>query len=124
MRILKIKTKTGIKTVYNVIDWGWNAETGDLYYRSGKELHHKAERYKELKKEIDKLYEELEEFANENGFEDFWIDGFGVSQEPNGEEQTDGEYCDQWMRGEDSGDGIYYYPIEGSTQYFWVAYSF
>lgn len=41
MRILKIKTKTGIKTVYNVIDWGWNAETGDLYYRSGKELHHK-----------------------------------------------------------------------------------
>ena len=25
----------------NVIDWGWNAETGDLYYRSGKELHHK-----------------------------------------------------------------------------------
>lgn len=64
MRILKIKTKTGIKTVYNVIDWGWNAETGD------------------------------------------------------------GEYCDQWMRGEDSGDGIYYYPIEGSTQYFWVAYSF
>ena len=41
VRILKIKTKTGIKTVYNVIDWGWNAETGDLYYRSGKELHHK-----------------------------------------------------------------------------------
>ncbi|MCB5923725.1 hypothetical protein [[Ruminococcus] torques] len=40
MRILKIKTKTGIKTVYNVTDWGWSAETGDLYYRSGKELHH------------------------------------------------------------------------------------
>jgi hypothetical protein len=41
VRILKIKTKTGIKTVYNVTDWGWSAETGDLYYRSGKELHHK-----------------------------------------------------------------------------------
>lgn len=41
MRNLKIKTKTGIKTVYNVTDWGWSAETGDLYYRSGKELHHK-----------------------------------------------------------------------------------
>ena len=92
--------------------------------KAPKEIASKAERYKELKKEIDKLYEELEEFANDNGFEDFWIDGFGVSQEPNGEEQTDGEYCDQWMRGEDSGDGIYYYPIEGSTQYFWVAYSF
>lgn len=67
--------------------------------KAPKEIASKAERYKELKKEIDKLYEELEEFANENGFEDFWIDGFGVSQEPNGEEQTDGEYCDQWMRG-------------------------
>lgn len=65
--------------------------------KAPKEIASKAERYKELKKEIDKLYEELEEFANENGFEDFWIDGFGVSQEPNGEEQTDGEYCDQWM---------------------------
>ena len=59
--------------------------------KAPKEIASKAERYKELKKEIDKLYEELEEFANENGFEDFWIDGFGVSQEPNGEEQTDGE---------------------------------
>ena len=52
--------------------------------KAPKEIASKAERYKELKKEIDKLYEELEEFANENGFEDFWIDGFGVSQEPNG----------------------------------------
>lgn len=66
----------------------------------------------------------MEEFANENGFEDFWINDFGVVQEPRGEEQTDGEYCDQWMHGEDSGSGTYYYPIEGSTQYFWVAYSF
>ena len=88
------------------------------------EIASKAERYEELKKEIDTLYEELEEFANANGFEDFWINGFGVSQEPNGEEQFNGEYCDQWMRGEDSGDGIYYYPIEGSTQYFWIAYAF
>lgn len=89
-----------------------------------KEIASKAERYEELKKELDTLYEELEEFAYANGFEDFCVNGFGVSQEPNGEEQTDGEYCDQWMMWEDSGDGIYYYPIEGSTQYFWVAYSF
>ena len=41
MRILKIKTKTGIKTVYDVTDWGWSAETGDLYYRTEKGLHHK-----------------------------------------------------------------------------------
>lgn len=92
--------------------------------KAPKEIASKAERYEELKKEIDTLYEELEEFANANGFEDFWINGFGVSQEPNGEEQFNGEYCDHWMRGEDSGDGIYYYPIEGSTQYFWIAYAF
>ena len=35
--------------------------------KAPKEIASKAERYKELKKEIDKLYEELEEFANENG---------------------------------------------------------
>lgn len=61
-----------------------------------KEIASKAERYEELKKEIDTLYEELEEFANENGFEDFWINDFGVVQEPRGEEQTDGEYCDRY----------------------------
>ena len=49
-----------------------------------KEIASKAERYEELKKEIDKLYEDLEEFANEHGFEDFWVNGFGVSQEPEG----------------------------------------
>lgn len=89
-----------------------------------KEIANKAERYETLSKEIDELYEKLKEFANEHGFEDFWIEGFGISKEPSGEEQLDGEYCDQWMRGEDSGDGTYYYPIEGSTQYFWVSYSF
>ena len=36
-----------------------------------KEIASKAEKYEELKKEINKLYEELEEFANENGFADF-----------------------------------------------------
>lgn len=89
-----------------------------------KEIASKAERYEKLKKEIDTLYEELEEYANENGFEDLEVEGFGVSQEPDGEEQSNGEYCDQWTRGEDYGDGIYYYPIEGSTKYFWVGYSF
>lgn len=89
-----------------------------------KEIANKAERYETLRKEIDELHEELEKFAEEHGFEDFGIGGFGISQEPSGKEQSDGEYCDQWMRGEDSGNGIYYYPIEESTKYFWVAYSF
>ena len=37
-----------------------------------KEIANKAERYETLSKEIDELYEELEKFANEHGFEDFW----------------------------------------------------
>lgn len=89
-----------------------------------KEIASKAERYEELKKEIDKLYEELEEFANENGFENFSVEDFGISQDPVGEEQPNGEYCDEEMQEVDSGIGMHYFPIEGSTQYFWVAYSF
>lgn len=88
-----------------------------------KKIANKTERYEELKKEIDKLYEELKDFVNKNGFEGFLINDFGISQEPEGEEQTNGEYCVQCMSREDSDDGIYYYPIEGSTKYFWVAYS-
>lgn len=52
------------------------------------------------------------------------MEGFGVAQEPEGEEQPDGEYCGLTIYGEDSGDGVIYYPIEDSTQYMWVAYSF
>lgn len=41
-----------------------------------------------------------------------------------GEEQSDGEWCDQIMIYEDSGNGTYYYPIEGSNMYMYVKYSF
>lgn len=92
--------------------------------RVPKEIAEKADEYERLKKQEEQICEELINWANQNGFEDLYVDGFGVAQEPEGEEQTDGEYCDQTMRGEDSGDGIYYYPIEGSTQYMWVGYSF
>ena len=40
------------------------------------------------------------------------------------EEQPNGEYCGLTIYGEDSGDGVIYYPIEDSTQYMRVAYSF
>ena len=45
-------------------------------------------------------------------------------KEVHGEEQSDGEWCDQIMIWEDSGDGTYYYPIEGSNMYMYVKYSF
>ena len=89
-----------------------------------KEIAEKAERFEKIKKELNALFEELGEWANEHGFEGGFICGFGRSQKPEGEEQIDGEWCDQTMRGEDSGSGTYYYPIEDSTEYMWVEYEF
>ena len=51
------------------------------------------------------------------------IHDFGTTQEPVGDEQDGGEYCDQTMTGEDTGYGDYYYPIEGSSQYMRIEYS-
>ena len=92
-----------------------------------KGLAQKAERYETLKNEMDKLFEELEAWANENGFDGIMVTGFGICEEVSGEEQLDDEeYCDQTMCGEDSGYGTYYYPIEGdgSTMYMWITYCF
>ena len=89
-----------------------------------KEIAEKANEYEMFRKKTGQLGAELIAWANENRFEDFCVEGFGVAQEPVGEEQIDGEYCDQTMYGEDTGYGTYYYPIEGSTQYMWVGYSF
>lgn len=89
-----------------------------------KEIAKKTAEYEEAKQKADKLFAELEEWSKENGLEDLYIENFGIVQEPKGEEQGNGEYCNQYMRFEDSGDGTYYYPIEDSTQYMWVGYSF
>lgn len=70
------------------------------------------------------IYEELESWASENGFDGMWVNDFGIAQEPVGEEQEDGEYCNQTMAGEDTGYGDYYYPIEGKSQYMRIGYSF
>lgn len=89
-----------------------------------KEIAIKANRYEMLKKEVDELYEELESWVSENGFDGMWVNDFGIAQEPVGEEQEDGEYCNQTMAGEDTGYGDYYYPIEGKSQYMRIGYSF
>ncbi len=40
MSVLMIETETGTETVAGVSEWGWQKESGDLYYRHGKELIH------------------------------------------------------------------------------------
>lgn len=52
VRILKIKTKTGIKTVYDVTDWGWSAETRSLLQdrkRVASQILHKRRRNYSIK---------------------------------------------------------------------------
>lgn len=46
-----------------------------------------------------------------------------MKKKADGEEQEEGEYCNQYQRGEDSFDGTYYWAVEDSTQYVWVNYS-
>lgn len=89
-----------------------------------KEIAVKAEEYEKLKNRADALFEELEEWVNENGFEDLYVNGFGVSKEPEGEKQSGNEYCNQYLLGEDYGYGTCYYPIKNSSKYMLVKYSF
>lgn len=51
-------------------------------------------------------------------------DYYQFTDEPNGKEQCDGEYCDQWSVGEsgDSFEGIYYYPTEGGEYFYFEFY--
>lgn len=92
--------------------------------KASKEIAKKAAEYQKLKGKVDDLYKELQEWAAERDFEDFYIHGFGVVSEPNGDNQSNGCYCDQVMLGEDYGSGTYYIPIEGSSEYLFVTYSF
>lgn len=46
--------------------------------KASKEIAKKAAEYQKLKGKVDDLYEELQEWAAERDFEDFYIHGFGV----------------------------------------------
>lgn len=40
MSVLMIETETGREKIAGISEWGWQKESGDLYYRQGKELIH------------------------------------------------------------------------------------
>ena len=48
-------------------------------------------------------------------------DYYQFTDEAQGEEQNDGEYCDQWPASGDSFEGFYYYPTE-SNEYFYFQF--
>lgn len=50
-------------------------------------------------------------------FDGCYIDDFFIVDEPEGDEQDDGEWCD-------TGSGTYYYAVEGSKKYIAITYGF
>ena len=58
-------------------------------------------------------------------FDGCYIDDFFIVDEPQGDEQDDGEWCDQYTGYEsDTGSGTYYYAVEGSKKYIAITYGF
>lgn len=88
-----------------------------------KEIAKKAAEYEAVKEKADKLYGELERWFSENtDMDDCYLSGFGVAQEPEGEEQEEYEYCNQRQRGDDSFYGRYYWAVEDNSLYVWASY--
>ncbi len=60
-----------------------------------------------------------------DAFDGVYIDDFFIVDEPEGDEQDDGEWCDQYTGYEsDTGSGTYYYAVEGSKKYIAITYGF
>lgn len=91
-----------------------------------RELADKVERYNELKKEAEKLWEEVTKWFYENtGADAVYIESLYITDKPTGRLQEEDEYCDQWNCGwaEDAFAGNYYHQIEGSQEYVGYSYS-
>lgn len=86
-----------------------------------KEIADKVEVYQAGQKAFREVVEWLQENTEADGV---FINDIFIAAEATGEEQGDGEYCDQHQVGycEDSFCGRYYHPIEGSTKYFGYYY--
>lgn len=85
-----------------------------------------AEKYEALKKEFDRIEKEMDAcrkaFIEWEGDTGVYVGDLFIADEPSGEYQDDGEYCDQSCLGEDWYTGTYYYRIEESDKY--VAYTY
>ena len=89
-----------------------------------KEIAKKVERLNEIEKEWGELLAELHKEFGER-LDGGYLNGYYIADEPRGEEQGDGEYCDQYTGYIcDSGSGTYFFPIEDSEKYLAVEYSF
>lgn len=73
---------------------------------------------KEIREKIEnklKLDEEIRKWTSENLYVDgFYFESMKIVDEPSGEEQDNGEFCDQstFEYSEDSFYGYYYFPLD------------
>lgn len=84
------------------------------------EIAAKARMYEEHMKAADEAFAEVVEWLREHTDADgVYITNIHIESEPSGRDQGEGEYCNQYTVGccEDSYEGTYYHPIEGSTDY-------
>ncbi len=85
----------------------------------------------EKMEKADSLMEEINIWMQENGIEADNYDcnfgsnrSYGLTDKPDGVEQNNGVYCDQFQSiGDDCFYGIYYYPTEKGN-YFYVVYGY
>ena len=94
-----------------------------------KNIVDKMEQINELMSEIDKWIDEnLNVDGSKHNYRGYLSNGeynhedyYEFTDKPQGREQNDGEYCDQWECG-DSGDwfqGYYYYPTEKGNYFYY-----
>ena len=89
-----------------------------------KEIAKKVERLNKIEAEAGKLRAELQKELGAH-FDGCYINGYCIEDEPSGDEQGDGEYCNQYTGYIcDSGSGTYFFPIEDSKKYLAVQYDF
>lgn len=89
-----------------------------------KEIVKKVIRLNKIEKEMEAIRNELHEFFCDY-MDGVYINDYSIADEPSGKAQGEGEYCNQWTGySEDSGNGVYYYPIEGSKKFVAISYDF
>lgn len=91
-----------------------------------KEIANRARIYEEAQKIASEAFKDVAAWLRENTEADgVYIEDLFVTNEPTGNDQGEGEFCDQRSVGycEDSFAGRYYHPVEDSDIYLGYSYS-
>lgn len=92
-----------------------------------KEIAEKVKRFQQLETEANQLFDELQGLFNSDDFlgDMVLIGGVSISSDPSkiAEPTENGEFNQITTRYEDSVDGCYFIPVEGSDEFIAINYS-